>query len=133
MKEKLNQNIDWSGITILIVEDTDINNNYFKAAFKHTNASIVFTQNGKEALDYLNQNHNVDLILMDIYMPVMNGYETTSTIKSKWPYIPIIMQTAYNLNGQEELSYISGCDEFLTKPIPHKKLISTVSNLLKRV
>ncbi len=120
----------WPGKTIMVVEDNPTSILYFKAALYPTSAKMLFFENGKDVIDYLEINPQVDVILMDIHLPIMNGYETTSIIKEKWPHIKVIMQSAYVLNGEEVLSYEAGCNDFLVKPIRYEKLISTLKRNL---
>lgn len=122
---------NWKDKKILVVEDVEINSIYYEAAFRHTHADVSFVKNGEDAVAFIEKNGRVDAILMDIYMPIMDGYEATSIIKKKWKDIPVIMQTAYFLNGEEELSYQVGCDEFIAKPIPKAKLLSIVDLFLR--
>lgn len=121
---------DWVGKTILIAEDVETSNQYFKAALTKTNASLLWALNGKEAVQIFKKN-KVDLILMDIHMPKMNGFEATKKIKEIDKSVPIIIQTAYILSGEEERSYDAGCDEFKTKPIKFIDLLTIVNKYLK--
>ena len=121
----------WPGKTIMVVEDNPTSLLYFKAALYPTQARIHFYDNGKDAIQFLKTNAAVDVILMDIHLPEMNGYEATADIKARWPHIQIIMQSAYVLNGEEVLSYEAGCDDFLVKPVRYGKLISTLKRFLE--
>lgn len=117
---------DWTGKKILVVEDIDTSNMYFKAALGKTNATILWASNGQEAIDIVNKNDNIDLVLMDIHMPRMNGFEATREILNLNREIKIIIQTAYVLSGEREKSMKMGCADFITKPINFKKLIQTI-------
>ena len=127
-----NKNIyfDWTGKTILIAEDVETSNQYYKAALSRTKANLLWAVNGQEAVELFN-NNSVDLVLMDIHMPKMNGFEATRKIKKIDKNIPIIIQTAYILSGEEERSYEAGCDEFKSKPIKFNELLSLVNKYLK--
>lgn len=116
---------DWSGKTILIAEDVETSNQYFKAALTRTKANLLWALNGVEAVELV-KNNNVDLIMMDIHMPQMNGFEATKIIKGINESIPIIVQTAYILSGEEERSFDAGCDEFKAKPIKFNDLLSLI-------
>lgn len=121
---------DWKGKVILIAEDIFTSTRYYQAALKRTNSEILIAKNGQEAVEIVKENKNIDLILMDIHMPELNGFEATKKIKKINHNIPIVMQTAYILSGEEEKSYEAGCDDFLTKPIDLNKLLSVVNNYL---
>ena len=122
----LQKNYDWSDKIILIAEDVETSNRYYKAALSRTNAKLLWAKNGKEAIDLVKENKKIDIILMDLHMPELNGFKATRKIKDFKKDIPIIVQTAYILAGEEEMSYEAGCDEFLTKPIKFNTLLSTI-------
>ncbi len=117
---------DWTGKKILVVEDIDTSNMYFKAALGKTNAEILWASNGQEAIDIIGKTSNIDLVLMDIHMPRMNGFEATREILNMNKEIKIIIQTAYVLSGEREKSMKLGCVDFITKPINYKKLMQTI-------
>lgn len=121
---------DWKGKVILIAEDIFTSTRYYQAALKRTNSEILIAKNGQEAVEIVEENKNIDLILMDIHMPELNGFEATRKIKKINRNISIVMQTAYILSGEEEKSYEAGCDDFLTKPVDLNKLLSVVNNYL---
>jgi CheY-like chemotaxis protein len=109
--------MDFSGKTIMIVEDSDVNTMFFQSAFKHTGANIIIARNGEEAIEQVKNTPDIDLILMDIRMPKIDGLEATRVIKKLNHNITIIVQTAYVLDYNENKSYEAGCDYFLEKPI----------------
>ena len=74
---------------------------------------------------------NIDLVLMDINMPVMNGYDSTKQIKKIRPKLPVIAQTAYAIAGDMEKSLSAGCDDYITKPINKKQLMEKVEKWLR--
>ena len=90
----------WNNKVVLITEDEEVNFFYLKTLLKKTEARVIRAKNGKEAVDIIADHQGeIDLILMDINMPVMDGYEAMRIIKSRHPEIPIIAQTAYTLNN----------------------------------
>lgn len=125
-----NKKHDWYGKTILVVEDTDTSIMYYKAALKRTKAKLLYAYNGVEALDVIKSGKDIDLVLMDINMPVMNGIEATKEIKKINPHIPIIIQTAYVLNDERIRSFEAGCDGFMAKPIKINQLFTSMEELL---
>ncbi|MDA3780064.1 MAG: response regulator, partial [Bacteroidales bacterium] len=128
-KESYDQ-INWSNKHILIVEDTPSNYIFIEALLKITNASISWAKTGKEALDIIDEVKNIDLILMDIQLPEMNGYEITKLIKMKNKNIPIIAQTAYAFSNERENSIKAGCDDYISKPIKQNIFFTTLSKYL---
>ncbi len=122
--------IDLSGKTVLVVEDNEISRVYFEAALKKTNAKALWAKNGREAVDFFENETPIDLVLMDLNMPEMDGFEATRLIKKIKPNVPIIVQSAYILSGEEEKSYEAGCDEFLSKPIRLNNLLEAINRHL---
>ena len=120
---------DFSKKTILIAEDVETSNQYFKAALSKTKANILWAKDGFEAIEHFS-NNNVDLVLMDIHMPKMNGFDATKRIKEINKNVPVIIQTAYILSGEEEMSYEAGCDEFISKPIKFNSLLTLINKYL---
>lgn len=121
---------DWTGKVILIAEDVETSNKFFKAALKGTNATLLWAKNGIEAFKIVQSNPQIDVILLDLNMPGMNGFEATKKIKEIRNEIPIIVQTAYLLSGEERMSYEAGADEFLSKPIKFATLIETIKKFI---
>ncbi len=120
----------WEGKTILIAEDNEPSNIYFEAALRKTKANLVWAKNGVDAVEIVKENDSIDLILMDINMPKMDGIEATRIIKSLYPEIIIVVQTAFILSGEERMCQDAGCDEFITKPIRLKYLLDTINHYL---
>jgi len=103
---------------------------YFEAALRKTKANLVWAKNGVDAVEIVKENDSIDLILMDINMPKMDGIEATRIIKSLYPEIIIVVQTAFILSGEERMCQDAGCDEFITKPIRLKYLLDTINHYL---
>ena len=120
----------WGNKTILIVEDEEINFFYLKESLEETNVNLIYADNGCAAIDIFRSNPKIDLVLMDIKMPLMNGYTATSKIKAIRPYVPVIAQTAYALSGERKKSIDAGCDGYISKPIMPGVLIATLSKYL---
>lgn len=117
----------WKGKNILIVEDNETSNIYFEAALRKTGATLFWAKNGLEAVESVKQNPQINLILMDINMPKMDGIEATRIIKASNPEIIIVVQTAFILSGEERMCQEAGCDEFITKPIRLRYLLDTIN------
>ena len=115
--------------TILIAEDNDLNYLLLESILSKFETTLLHAWNGKEALDILTREPAVDVILMDLKMPVMDGYEAVAEIKRKFPGIPVVAQTAYTVHADlKELNKIN-FDGYVTKPIK----ISNLINVLKQV
>ena len=122
------QVINWHNKTFLIAEDTDMNYFLIVEVLKKTKANLVRVKNGKEAVEFIRANHT-DLVLMDINMPVMDGYEATRLIKELRDDIPIIIQTAVHEDGKENASK-AGADDFIAKPIDLKTFMEKIAALV---
>lgn len=120
---------NWSGKKILVVEDDLPSFIYLKALLGMTGVETFHVQTGAEAISYCQEN-DVDLILMDIQLPGISGYEATKEIKVFKPDLPVIAQTAFAIIGEKEKSIEAGCDDYITKPINKVKLIQMLETFL---
>jgi len=125
-------NYDFSGKKILIAEDEKTNYLFLEALLKRTNAQLIWAETGRAALESCKNDEHIDIVLMDIKMPEMNGYEATHEIKKIRPQLPIIAQTAYALAGEREKILSAGCDDYLSKPIMGKVLLEKINNYLNK-
>jgi CheY-like chemotaxis protein/serine phosphatase RsbU (regulator of sigma subunit) len=130
VKSKMDYN--WQGKTILIAEDDDANYMLLQKSLAKTNAKIIRAENGKEAVRFCKATPDIDLVLMDIKMPVMDGIEATSQIKQIDKNLPIIVQTAFTMSSEKEKSFKAGCDDYISKPINVKELFATVCKYIER-
>ena len=110
---------------IIVAEDEEYNFALIKIIFEKEGMNILWAQNGEEAIDIYKNNSVVNLIFMDIKMPIMNGLDATRAIKKINKDIPIIALTAYTLPEDRDLCFEAGCDEFVTKPINRANLVDT--------
>jgi CheY-like chemotaxis protein/serine phosphatase RsbU (regulator of sigma subunit) len=122
---------NWSNKTILIAEDDDANYLLLQKALEKTNANIIRAENGKDAVNYCKSNPEIDVVLMDIRMPVMDGIEATSQIKVFRSDLPIVVQTAFTMSSEKEKSFKAGCDDYISKPINIKELYSTLCKYIE--
>jgi two-component system cell cycle response regulator DivK len=122
---------NWSRYTILIAEDEETNFVYLETALQKTEILILRAKNGKEAVELVKVNPQIDVILMDIKMPEMNGLEATRSIKSFRKDIPVIAQTAFAMEEDRRNCTAVGCDDFMPKPIRYKILLETLAKYLK--
>lgn len=125
-----NQTYDWSNKTVLIAEDVDDNYLFLKTFLRKTKIKVLWAKDGKETIDICKDNDDIDIVLMDIRMPFVDGYEATRKIKEFKPNLPIIAQTAYALNSDYQKVFDAGCDEYITKPILGKILFQKMQKFL---
>ena len=112
------------GKTILIAEDEAVSRFLFEKALKKTKANLFFVKNGKEAVEMVKENSEIDAVIMDIRLPLMDGLEATTKIKALIPVLPVIIQSAYAMQSTREEALESGCDDFITKPIKVETLLA---------
>jgi PAS domain S-box-containing protein len=116
--------------TLLIAEDEDSNFMLLKELLSDNNLKIIRAENGIEAVDLCKSNPQIDLVLMDIKMPKMDGYEATKQIKEFRPNLPIMAQTAYYTDIDKNKAFASGCVDFISKPIQKEILLSKINEQL---
>ena len=117
---------------ILIAEDEPINYTYLKVVLEPTNAQILWAKNGNEAIEIVNQ-QAIDLVLMDIKMPVVDGYMAFKEIRQKFPDLPVIAQTAYAMQEEKAKLLDAGFNAYLPKPINSAELIEVITKFLMPV
>ena len=119
--------------TILVVEDEEINYLFIEILLVEKieiNCNILHAKHGKEAVDICKENSEINFVLMDLKMPVMNGFEATKLIKEFQPDLPIVAQTAYTTNEDKEKAFSAGCDDFISKPISEETLNEIMNKYL---
>ena len=129
-KDKHNMTRDWSNKKVLIAEDEQTNFLFLEAALEDTGLQISHATDGKEAVQLFQQNQTYDVVLMDLKMPFMNGFDATKKIKAINPDTPIIVQTAYAMDFERERIMATGCDDYITKPIDIEALLSLLDKWL---
>ena len=117
---------------VLVVDDIEVNNFYISEILKSIDVDCVCATSGSEAIEKCKKDPAIQLILMDIQMPDMDGVETLQEIKKIRPSLPIIAQTAYALIGDREKFLSLGCDDYLSKPIDPELLKKTVKKYLSK-
>ncbi len=125
-----NKHVDWFGKTVLIVEDTPSNFQLIETYLSRTGVNIIHVDNGSKALEIVEHKDSIDLIVMDIRLPEMNGLIATRKIREKNSSIPIIAQTAYAMDTDRELCLSAGCNEFIPKPFRKHELLDVLANYL---
>ena len=117
---------------ILICEDEEYNFILLDSILTRHGVNIIWAKDGRETLDAFKEKpDDINLILMDIHMPILNGYDCTREIKKDRPDIPVIAQTAYAMSGERELSKEAGCDGYISKPIQIEQLLELISSYIK--
>lgn len=116
--------------TILVAEDEEYNFYLTREILTFRKINVVHAWNGKEAVDIIKNNPDVNLVLMDVKMPVMGGYEATKLIKALRPELPVVALTAYALLGDKEKALENGCDDYLAKPVSMKDFEAVVDKYL---
>jgi CheY-like chemotaxis protein len=119
--------------TILVAEDEEYNFILVKYIFQKEGHKVLRAKNGEEAVSIVldKDNNDIDLVLMDIKMPVMNGFEATRKIKQVKGDLPVIAVTAYAFSDDRDHCLKAGCDEFITKPIKRSELLDIAYKLIE--
>lgn len=127
------QNPDWSDRTILIVDDVHTNLRLLEGFLIPTKARVIGVDNGLKAVNTVKKNDSINFVLMDVRMPVLDGYEATRRIKRIKPWLPVVAISAYPGSAESEKWKKAGCDAFLGKPLNSSELIRTMNTLFKKV
>lgn len=131
--DELKRSFDWQDKKILIAEDVESNYILLSEALESTKAQLIHAENGKEAVEKFEDDPSIDLILMDIKMPVMDGFEATRKIKAMNPDVPVIAQTAFVVDFDKEDALKAGCDDYVSKPLNFSKLYKMMELYLKNL
>lgn len=118
------------GKTLLVAEDVYANFQLIEAILKKMEYRIIHVENGKEAVEACRNNPDIDLVLMDMKMPEMDGFEATGIIRQFRPLLPIIAVTAYALGGDKEKTLKAGCDDYIAKPVKANVLVEILNRFL---
>ena len=122
--------IDLRGKTILIVEDCEWSFMLLKEILENTGINILHADNGRDALNLCTSNNDINLVLMDIKIPEMDGLEATKRIKAIRKELPVIIQTAVAFADIKSMSKYAGCDGFIEKPVCIDKLFELLTKWL---
>ena len=115
---------------ILVAEDDGPSFSLLELLLIKWGFEVVWAKNGKSVLNMLANKQKFDLILMDMNMPIMNGFDATIQIRKLYPENIVIAQTAYAVSGDRERALAIGCDDYITKPISSKKLEAMIFSFL---
>jgi CheY-like chemotaxis protein len=122
----------WAGLTALIVDDNQRNRFALTALLRRGNMTVHAAASGADALETLEQRADIDIVLMDIMMPVMDGYEAMAAIRERPEYrdLPIIAVTATETDGEYERCIAAGASAYIAKPIQAAELLAAISHWL---
>lgn len=130
VRRVITKNTQFGGKHILIAEDDDLSFKYLAEILKRYNLKISRTVDGSETVETVLNNDDIDLVLMDIHMPVIDGLEATRTIRESKPDLPVIAQTAYAFTDDRKKSLEAGCVDYISKPILSADLVALISKYL---
>ena len=116
---------------ILVVEDNRHTRILLQAILENANYTVFTAPNGEEALEVLNKEH-IDLVVLDIMMPVMDGYEFTKTLRQNDNNMPILMVSAKQEPSDKHKGFLVGTDDYITKPIDEEEMLLRIKALLRR-
>ena len=116
---------------ILVVDDDKHTRMLLRAVLEGENYTVSTAENGEQALELLDREH-IDLVILDIMMPGMDGYEFTRLVRQTDSTLPILMVTAKHLPADEKKGFLVGTDDYITKPIDEEKLLLHIKALLRR-
>ena len=132
--EETVSNAEFRPLNILLAEDNEVNQKFATRALARAGHKPIVVNNGREAVDAWQQQPDIDLILMDVQMPEMDGYEATAAIRlaeqSSYRHIPIIALTAHAMKGDREKCLDAGMDGYITKPIKSKILLAEIDRVI---
>ncbi len=118
-------------VKILIAEDDELCMMLLKEMLEQEMATLLFANNGREALEMVKTIPHIQIVLMDLKMPVMDGFEATKQIKRINPHLPVIAQSAYAFSDDSDKARIAGCDDFIEKPVKKELLYQSIKKQLK--
>jgi CheY-like chemotaxis protein len=120
----------WEGKVILAVEDDEISLEFLKELFEPYKVNLLSTFNGQSAIEMCKSEPNIELVLMDVQLPILNGKEAMLEIKKIKPDLPVIAQTAFAMSGDKERYLQDGFDDYVSKPINVPELLTIVTKYL---
>jgi len=130
--EKTQIDPEVSGLKVLIVEDDKISDLVLSKMLKKLSHEVLHAETGVEAIETCKNNPDLDLVLMDIKMPDMNGYEATRQIRQFNKEVVVIAQTAFGLSGDREKAIEAGCNDYIAKPINKDELLTLLQKYFKK-
>ncbi len=120
----------WPGKKILIVEDDRFSFEFIRVSLRDREVEILHAVDGKQAFSIFSNTEQLDLILLDIQIPSIDGYSLCRMIRETGSEIPIIAQTAFALDGERAKCEAAGCNAYFSKPLDIEKLINTIDQFI---
>lgn len=117
-------------LKVLVAEDDKNSFVLLTTIFRKYNWNIIHTETGRQTIEKYREQPDIDLILMDIKLPDIDGYEATRQLKAINPKVPIIAQTAYAMKGDRQKALEAGCDEYISKPIKKATLLQMIQKVM---
>ena len=114
---------------ILIVEDDEVSTLLLKRTLKNENSTLLCAVNGLEAVEIVQHHPEINLVLIDLQLPIMNGVEATKLIKQQRPDLPVIAQSAFASKEDKQKAREAGCSSYITKPINKTELLNLITQL----
>ena len=115
---------------ILIVEDEYSNYYLLKKIIESQDGDSIWVTNGKDAINQIANDQDIDLVLMDLKLPLMSGTDATRVIKEKNPSKPVIAVTAYAMKSDEKAALNAGCDAYIVKPLKKNELLKKIGEFI---
>ena len=122
---------NWSDKKILLVEDEGMNMKLLTVILKRTGAELICAYSGKEVRQLYDRIDTFSIVLLDVRLPDSNGWDLAKEIKALCPKLPVIAQTAYAMSSDREKSLMSGCDDYISKPIKKDQLLGMMAGYIK--
>lgn len=116
---------------ILVADDDRNTRMLIKVILEGENYKVLTAENGEEALSVLDSNH-IDLVVLDVMMPKMDGYEFTKTLRENNSNLPVLMLSAKQLPADKKMGFVAGTDDYMTKPFDEEELLLRIKALLRR-
>jgi len=131
-QEKSPDSYDWSDLCILVVEDNYLSYRLLEKSLSQTRIKILHADNGIKAIEAVRDHPEINLVLMDIQIPILNGYEATREIKKIRPGLTVIAQTANAMDEDRKICIDAGCSDYITKPIVLEKMLSLIGDYIRK-
>lgn len=118
---------NWEDKTVLVVEDVLSNFQLIEAYLAYTKVNIIHAVNGLQALEIVKNNPSINMVLMDIRLPLLDGLAASSQIRKTHPHLPIIAETAFAMPTDRDLCIEAGCNDFISKPFWKHQLLDVMA------
>lgn len=127
----IEMNYNWNSKKILIAEDSEMNFIILRKTLESTKAEMLWAKNGEEVIELAKKNEDTDIIIMDLSMPIMDGYEATTKLRKNGCKIPIIAQSAFSEEEEQNKLDEAGFNAYISKPIKKEELLKKLNLFLQ--